>query len=246
MIIRNIFRKLYIHPLFYFFTVLFLITGHIYNYLLFTLIIFIHELGHTLVACIFKWKIDKICIYPYGGISKFSTLVNVLNYQEFFVLISGPILQVIFMFLFINFLSVKYHSIFIFYNMFILIFNLLPIYPLDGGKLMKIAFSEIFNFKFSLFLSFLISCILIGILLALSIIIKNYIFFIIILFLYFKLLGSNINEIYNKFLLERYLYNFKFKRCINVKSINKLKKDREHVVNGIMESECLKKYFISY
>ena len=197
------------------------------------------------MACFFKWKIDKICIYPYGGISKFSTLVNVYNYQEFFVLVAGPLIQVIFMFIFYNFLSIKYQSIFIFYNMFILIFNLLPIYPLDGGKLMKILFSEVFCFKFSLILSFFVSSILIGILLALSIIIKNYIFFVIILFLYFKLLGNNLNEIYNKFLLERYLYNFKFRKCIKVKSINNFKKDREHLVNGVSEKDCLKKYFIT-
>ena len=196
------------------------------------------------MACFFKWKIDKICIYPYGGISKFNTLVNVYNYQEFFVLVAGPLIQVIFMFIFYNFLSVKYQSIFIFYNMFILVFNLLPIYPLDGGKLIKILFSEMFCFKFSLFLSFFVSSILIGILLGLSIIIKNYIFFVIILFLYFKLLGNNVSEIYNKFLLERYLYNFKFRKCIKVKNINNFKKDREHFVNGVSEKDCLKRYFI--
>lgn len=245
MIIRNIFHKLYIHPLFYFFTFLFLITGHIYNYLLFTLIIFIHELGHTFTACFFKWKIDKIYIYPYGGISKFNTLINVYNYQEFLVLIAGPLIQIIFMFIFLNFISIKYHSIFIFYNMFILIFNLLPIYPLDGGKLIKILFSEIFSFKFSFNLIFFISSILIGILLGLSLIIKNYIFFVIIIFLFFKLLDININEIYNKFILERYLYNFNFKRCIKVKSVDKFKKDRVHIVNGVYEKDCLKKYFLS-
>lgn len=245
MIIRNIFRKLYIHPLFYFFTFIFLVTGHIYNYLLFTLIIFIHELGHTLMACFFKWEIDKICIYPYGGISKFSVIINVYNYQEFLVLVFGPLLQISFMFLFLPFLSIKYHSIFIFYNMFILIFNLLPIYPLDGGKLMKIIFSQVFSFKFSYVLSFVVSCILIGVLLGIAIITENYIFLVIIIFLYLKLLGNDLNVIYNKFLLERYLYNFKFKKLVFVENVNKFKKDRKHVVNGIDEKKCLDVYFSS-
>lgn len=195
------------------------------------------------MALFFKWKIDKICIYPYGGISKFSVIINIYNYQELLVLISGPLLQIVFMVLFLPFLSIKYHNTFIFYNMFILTFNLLPIYPLDGGKLMKILFSNFISFKFSYILSFIISCILIGILLALSIITNNYLFLIIIIFLYLKLLSNDINIIYNKFLLERYLYNFNFKKIIEVKNINKLKKDRKHIISGIDEKEYLNMYF---
>lgn len=243
LIIKNIFHKLYIHPFFYFFTIIFLITGQIYKYLIFVLIIFVHELGHTLMALLLKWKIDNISIYPYGGISKFSTMINVANYQELLVLLSGPIVQILFMLLFQNFIDIKYKSIFVFYNFFILVFNFLPIYPLDGGKLVKIISSYFISFKKSFLITFIISAIFIGIILGISVIYKYYFLSLIIFIIFLKLIDEDILIIYNKFLLERYLYYFNYKRLINISDINDLKKDKLHLINGIDEKKVLINYF---
>lgn len=231
--------------MFYLFIFLFLITGHIYNLIIFTSFIFVHELGHTLTAYLFKFKIDKICIYPYGGISKFTMIINTYNYQELLVLISGPLLQFIFFILTKDLINIKYIDTYIFYNYFILIFNMLPIYPLDGGKLINILFSYIFPFKYSYIITFIISFIGIGILIGLSIINKSLLYLIIIIFIFIKLNdeNKNLNNIYNKFLLERYLYNFNFKKYICINNINKLKKDKYHYINNIDEKVYLNRYF---
>ena len=40
------------------------------------ILIFFHELGHTLSGLFFKWKIISITFYPYGGVTLFSKLEN--------------------------------------------------------------------------------------------------------------------------------------------------------------------------
>ena len=50
----------------------FILTGHITNLVIFTLIILIHEMGHYLMALKNNFKVFKITIYPYGGITKLS------------------------------------------------------------------------------------------------------------------------------------------------------------------------------
>lgn len=233
--------------MFYLFVFFFLITGHIYQILLFTILILVHELGHTLTAYFFHWKIESICIYPYGGISKFSHYVNTANYQEFLVNVMGPITQIVFFLFFSFLLSDKYLELFCFYHYFLLIFNLLPIYPLDGGKLMVILFSYFTSFKHSYLFTFILSFLGIGILLAFSIVRHSILFFIILLFLFMKVRESNLNlnYLFHKFLLERYLYNFTFKKSIFVLNVDSFKKEKHHIVNGIEERKFLKGIFNS-
>ena len=48
----------------------FVLTGHMTNLLIFTLIILIHEMGHYLIALRNGFNVLKITIYPYGGMTK--------------------------------------------------------------------------------------------------------------------------------------------------------------------------------
>ena len=40
------------------------LTGNFKNFIIFSSIIIVHELGHIIGALIFKWKIDKIILLP--------------------------------------------------------------------------------------------------------------------------------------------------------------------------------------
>ena len=107
------------------------------------ILIFVHELGHFETARIFKFEVDKIYLYPTGGISKFTGRINVSWYKDLLVLINGPLSQFIIYFILVIFYPYK-NSIeilkYIHYS--ILLFNLLPIYPLDGGKIINILFNR--------------------------------------------------------------------------------------------------------
>lgn len=209
----------------------------------------IHELGHFLCAVFLKVPVNKICIYPFGGVSKTQTKINIPLKYEFFILIMGPLVQIAFMFLIKNYLPLQYQNMFLVYNFNILIFNLLPIYPLDGGKLINIIFSYFFSYKNSLLYS-----------LILSLFFVFFIFFIFLpsmklnIFLLFCLLIFKIYNEYQKryfyqqkFLLERYLDNNNFKKRCKVKKVEEFRRDYYHIIKGnrrhYTEKEILEKKF---
>ena len=74
-------------------------------------------------------------------------------------------------------------------------------------------------------------------------------FIIVFFFLIYKVINELINfkNIMNKFLLERFYYDFNFKKIKYIKSIFSMYRDKRHIINndGIMktEKEILRKRF---
>jgi len=132
---KNIYPKITFHPLLLFFALLAIFTAHFQQFLTFMLIIFIHECGHLLFAFLFHWKIEKIIFLPFGGMIKFHEKLNRPIYQEFLIVLGGPLFQILFSFV--------YPTI---YHIPLLIFNLLPIYPLDGSKILLLIFNVCFSY----------------------------------------------------------------------------------------------------
>ncbi len=107
------------------------------------LIVFIHEMGHAGVAHYFKWRIHKIELLPFGGVAEVENHGNWPIREEFFIIIAGPIQHIwliglSFLMVETSFWSSTDHQVFIWHNVTILIFNLLPIMPLDGGRLVQL------------------------------------------------------------------------------------------------------------
>ena len=224
-----------------------MLTGFFNSLYIFTIIILVHEFGHFLAGKILNWKVEKIEIYPYGGCTKFNVDINSSILQELFVLVSGPLLQIIFYYLFKDFISYSNYFIFKKYNYSILLFNLIPIYPLDGGRLLNLFFSIIMPYKKSLYISIYISFIISIVLFlfyrySLS-------FSVVVVFLVFKIFNEKkmILVYYNKFLLERHLKNYNFKGIKIVNNIYDFYKSKRHLIrskNGFCtEKEALSIYF---
>lgn len=184
------------------------------------------------MALIFKYKIKKINIYPFGGYTVFEYDINTPFITEFMVFLGGILFQMVF------FIITKYlidntsytYELIKNYNLSILIFNMLPIIPLDGSKILNILFNKIFPFKKSHLLTIYISYIVVLILLIFSI--KN----LNLLLMIFLLLTLIIKEykrhqlIFNAFLIERYIKDVNFKkinfiRKLEVKYIKKYAKN---------------------
>lgn len=242
---KNILNKVKIHPLFFIFVLIFILIGRFKFILFFTLLILIHETGHIIMSILFKWNINKIIILPFGGMIKYDELINKSLKEETIIAISGIIFQYIFYIIFKEIINYKYFS---FINYFIIIFNLVPIYPLDGSKILNVFFNVITTFRNSIFLTLIISYILILILtLILFDINKLTIFIMYILFKETTKLYNEKEEIFNKFLLERNLYELKFKKKKTINSINKMKKDYKHLFykdgKYVTEKYYLKKMF---
>lgn len=215
------------------------------------LLIFVHELGHFITAIFFHVEVDKIYIYPFGGISKFHLSLNESLKKELLILIMGPLVQFVF-YLFLLKLDFfhNYQKLIMVYNYTILTFNLLPIYPLDGGRLLNIILSFHVSFQKSLNVTFLISYFTI-LLLAIYFFIHYFSINVIIIisFLWYKLKKEerNKNYLFDKFLLERYLNQYKFKRRKKVEDIKDFMRGRNHLVRSggryYTEKEVLYKKF---
>lgn len=215
------------------------------------LLIFVHELGHFITAMIFQVEVDKIYIYPFGGISKFRMSLNESLRKEFIILIMGPLVQCVFSFLLLklDFFN-SYQKLIMVYNYTILTFNLLPIYPLDGGKLLNILLSFRVSFQKSLNVTFLISYLTIFFL-AIYFLIHYFSINVVIMvsFLWYKLKKeeSNKNYLFDKFLLERYLNHYQFKKRKKVEDINDFMRGKNHLVKRgtryYTEKEVLYKKF---
>jgi len=215
--------KFKVHIFFYFVGLICFLTGNFKNFIIFTSIIIIHELGHIIGALICNWNIDRIILLPFGGITIFKEHLNKPLKEELLITLLGPLFQIVFCLIFKNNSTVSY------FNFAILFFNLLPIYPLDGSKLVNIFCNKISSFKLSHKITVFISIISLIIL----IILKNNSLLIVLILLF--LLIEIIKEInkhsyyFNKFLLERYLYNFDFSKRKVIKNVNKMMKDTKHV-----------------
>lgn len=232
---KNIFK---IHPLCYVVAFILFIMGYFRQYILFMMIILIHELGHIIASKYYKWKIDKIIILPFGCLIKFSEKINKPIKEEFIISIMGIIFQILFC-----------SNINKYYNILVIIFNLIPIYPLDGYKILNILLNKISSFYYSFIISFYTSF-FITILLFIYLILKRDILFIIVLI---PLITNNIVEykkkdsIINKFYLERYLYKFNFKKRKIIKNIYQMKRDYIHIIKNnqkyLTEKEILRNMF---
>jgi stage IV sporulation protein FB len=222
------------------------ITGNIRDFLVFNSIIIVHELGHIFGGVIFSWKIDRVIILPFGGLTIFNCFINTSLFEQFIVTLMGPLFQIIFYFI-ISHLFCLSDSV-IYYNYVLLFFNLLPIYPLDGSKFLYVFLCFLFPFKFSHILLCFSSLVFI-IFVLFFIGHFDLLVFLILLFLCFKVINEvrNHKVIFNKFLFERYNYDFYFRCVRRVKSLSGMYLWCRHLFydNGkcITEREKLLKMF---
>lgn len=128
----------------------------------------VHEFGHALtaVACGQRASIDLVA---FGGVTRrYGRALK--SWQEFLIVLNGPLAGFLLCFLsywilatYENSLSVYMQQLlFISYyaNLFWTLLNLLPVQPLDGGQLLRIALEGFFGLKglkAALFLSFVLS-----------------------------------------------------------------------------------------
>lgn len=134
-------RKLKLHPTLLPLIVWLIITGQFSNYALLFISLCLHEFGHLLIAYILKVKIKTCIIMPYGGEIQFATRWLITKKQQFLIALGGPIATLIIYicaFFLPKTLSEPLQSI----QIILLLINLLPIWPLDGGRILEIIWSE--------------------------------------------------------------------------------------------------------
>lgn len=131
------------------FGILFFLTRQIEMYATIMLFAFMHELGHLCAGLALGFKPKTIKMTPFGFQIAFKTCIddynkkikqgNELCIKRIIIYLAGPMINLLLILvcLWDNMeLMIPKDSI-IYSNILLAIFNLLPIYPLDGGRILK-------------------------------------------------------------------------------------------------------------
>lgn len=132
------------------FFVLFYLTKQIEIYATIIVLCIIHELGHVVMGLIMGLKIEKLEIMPFGLSVSFKVNIddynkkvrkgNILHLKKIAIAAAGPLTNFIILLIALHTnikLNIVSNEVLAYANILIMLFNLLPIYPLDGGRILK-------------------------------------------------------------------------------------------------------------
>jgi Zn-dependent protease len=129
-----------------------------------------HEFGHALTACLFGQK-PKIALIAMGGVTSYENR-DLKFWKQFLIVLNGPLFGVLLFFIasfilylkfFENIHIVNFFRVTQVVNLFWSVVNLLPVLPLDGGQLLRIALEAclgVKGFRLSIFIGMIIALLL--------------------------------------------------------------------------------------
>jgi stage IV sporulation protein FB len=131
-----------LHPLFVLVMLASVATGRFLEISVLFVIVLIHELGHLIAAAGFGWTIREVKLLPFGGVIEVEEAGTLPVREEAWVAIAGPLQNVWlagvgWLLGQAGWVDSLWAEDFVRANLLLLFFNLLPILPLDGGKLLQ-------------------------------------------------------------------------------------------------------------
>lgn len=122
------------------FIIFFALTHQIEIYACIMLFALVHELGHMMSGIILKLKPKTLKFMPFGISIAFEAYGyrNLIEIKKIIIAMAGPLTNILICiitpFLHIN---NQIKQLIIYSNILIALFNLMPIFPLDGGRILK-------------------------------------------------------------------------------------------------------------
>ncbi len=190
-----------------------IMTGHFWEVVTVFFIVLVHELGHAAAALFFKWRVTEIVLLPFGGVAKVEEFGNKTLKEELIVTLAGPFQHLwlpllSWILVMTNFWNEANHIMFMEKNVMILLFNLIPVWPLDGGKVLHIIFSKLWPFKVAYRRTMMASLVLMAILMIIMYTFHMFTlnFMLIMTFIGFVILKEwrQMNYVFMRFLLDRW------------------------------------------
>lgn len=181
------------------FLILFYITNQIKIYTVIMCFAIIHELGHLLVGIVLGFKPNKIEINPFGisigfkinlmDYNKKLKKANIIELKKIIIAMAGPMINLLIIFI-VSILDINIYekTIIIYSNLLLILFNILPIYPLDGSRILKgilhIIYGKNKSYKYIYNISFFSLIILTAISSIAVLYFKNIAIFLVVIFLW--------------------------------------------------------------
>ncbi len=201
------------------FVLFFFILGFEKLYLLFLIFAIIHELSHMVIGILQGFEPAKIQIMPFGAyinfkidIKSYNTKIlkgTICSLKKLFVSLAGPLANIV---IAIIFYMKSGYIVITYINILLATFNLLPIYPLDGGRILKQTLIILLGRRKALKYTNLLSNIFLFIILIISVIfcIKTKSLIILLTLFYLVYIRKKEDEIYR---LKEKAYNLLDKMC---------------------------------
>lgn len=165
--------KVSIHPLFWLVSVAAALTGQFQELITLFGLVVMHELGHVFAALAVGWRVKSMELLPFGGVCEVDEWGSTKARDEIAVALAGPFVNgamilVGLLFVWIGAWDQAWAEFFIQGNAAIACFNLLPIWPLDGGKILQAVLSKMISYYKTIYASIAWSVFSIILLLACS------------------------------------------------------------------------------
>lgn len=187
--------SLSVHPLFFLFGFYYALTGRIFVFVVYTITAVVHELGHSFTASGAGYRLNKITLMPFGAVV--SGNIDGLKFSdEIKIALSGPFINLAIGLFFVAVwwifpISYAFTDIVAEANFSMALVNFLPVFPLDGGRIISAYLSEKIGEKRALKICGVIGLIISVLLIAGFIVtVFNEINFSLLFFALFVLFGS--------------------------------------------------------
>lgn len=231
---KTILTKIEFHYTYLIIALGFILCGCFINIIIFTSLILIHELGHIIFMKKYNFNIEKVIIYPYGGLIKGNNKIDNNIDEELLISISGLFFQTIYYTIILilykyNLVSYEIYGLYTLYHISIAVFNILPIYPLDGFKMFNLYLSKYVSYKRANIYSMIFSIPFLILLIVKGF--NNYSYYMILTILVYNLYSyiTNINNFFYRFVLEKYLYKNDYQKLKVVTNLTSMHRNRQHI-----------------
>lgn len=130
-----------VHPLFYIFGFYYALTGRIFMFIVYTVSAVIHEIGHSIVSANCGYRLNKIKLMPFGAVVM-GCFDDVRLKDEIVIALAGPFINLAIALFFVAIWWVfpiiyAFTDVVVEANLSLFLINVLPAYPLDGGRVVK-------------------------------------------------------------------------------------------------------------